>query len=74
MPSDVVIFILIFALLWLNSRREIWKHRAKMKDAEIQSLKMRLQCEQEANTILAKQIPNNLIYRVGGAEWPEEID
>lgn len=72
--TELIIFILIWTLIIVNSRREIWKHRAKMRQVVIDELNRRIEMERDANIELSKQLPGvRTLYRPT-TEWPEDID
>lgn len=72
--TETLVFLLGIALVVVNHRREIWKHRARLRAAEIQNLKTLYALERDANEKLLKQIPNSLIYKRTSNEWPDQLD
>lgn len=72
--TETLFFISILALIVVNSRREVWKHRAKMRQVVIEELNRRIELERDANIELSKQLPGvRTLYRPT-TEWPEDID
>lgn len=72
--TDAIILVLIWTLIIVNSRREIWKYRAKVRQTQIDDLKRRVSLEQDANKELVSQIPGAMTLYRPTLEWPEDID
>ena len=71
---ELLLGIAILTCIVLNSRREAWKHTAKMRQHQINDLRTILQSERDANDALVRKMPGYTISRHTGNEWPEDID